>query len=137
MRRLGKFQCPQAEGIQLITLDNGSAVVRVSMDDWTVEASSAPDTAQATIKDSKTVQDREDAADMFWDADDPERFGGDNLHDTLVDLADDYGDPDFPVTVRLQCAKRLPDVQVVVTGRNDDGELVYEVIDAARAAKGE
>src|SRR5690606_1708219 len=79
-------------------------------------------------KKQPSGQDREDAADMFWDADDPERFGGDNLHDTLVDLADDYGDPDFPVTVRLQCAKRLPDVQVVVTGRNDDGELVYEVI---------
>lgn len=92
-------------------------------------------TVRAALAQQPSGQDREDAADMFWDADDPERFGGDNLHDTLVDLADDYGDPDFPVTVRLQCAKRLPDVQVVVTGRNDDGELVYEVIDAARAAK--
>ena len=92
---------------------------------------------RAALVQQPSGQDREDAADMFWDADDPERFGGDNLHDTLVDLADDYGDPDFPVTVRLQCAKRLPDVQVVVTGRNDDGELVYEVIDTARAAKGE
>lgn len=90
--------------------------------------------ARAALAQQPSGQDREDAADMFWGADDPERFGGDNLHDTLVDLADGYGDPDFPVTVRLQCAKRLPDVQVVVTGRNDDGELVYEVIDAAPIA---
>ncbi|WP_368640430.1 hypothetical protein ABRZ04_04245 [Castellaniella ginsengisoli] len=103
----------------------------------TVRAALAQQSAEQPSGNSGELsgQDREDAADMFWNADDPERFGGDNLHDTLVDLADDYGDPDFPLTVRLQCAKRLPDVQAVVTGRNDDGELVYEVIDAARAAK--
>lgn len=117
-------------------LDPASGLLTVPDTSATVAASRA-DLAliRAALAQQPSGQDREDAADMFWDADDPERFGGDNLHDTLVDLADDYGDPDFPVTVRLQCAKRLPDVQVVVTGRNDDGELVYEVIDAARAAK--
>lgn len=94
------------------------------------------DKARAALAQQPSAPDHEGAADMFWDADDPERFGGDNLHDALVDMADNYGDPDFPVTVRLQCAKRLPDVQLVVTGRNEDDGLVYEVIDAARAAKG-
>lgn len=82
-------------------------------------------------------QVREDAANMFWDADEPETCE-DSIHNIIV-AAMDYRDIKVGDTVDIQRAIRLPDIQVRITAIEDEdgeGDLEYEVIDAARAAKG-
>ena len=64
-----------------------------------------------------------DAADMFWDAEDGERYG-----DDIRDIISDYGPGDV---VKIDCAKRLPSVRVQVIG--DEGD--YEVLVGTKGAK--
>ena len=68
-----------------------------------------------------TQQAGADDADMFWDHDDPERFGY-----NIKDIISDYGPGDV---VKINCAKRMPTIQVRVVADGDD-DLAYEVFGA-------
>jgi ribosome modulation factor len=57
-------------------------------------------------------------ADMFWDAEDGERFG----HD-IDDIISDFGPGD---RVKIDCAKRMPSIEVLVIEDGDD--FTYQVI---------
>ena len=71
------------------------------------------------------AQAQEDVPDMFWDADDTENFA----HE-IQDIIDGYGPGEI---VTIECAKRLPNLRVVVT-RDGDG-LSYEYLEAAIVAQ--
>lgn len=71
------------------------------------------------------AQAQEDVPDMFWDADDTENFA----HE-IQDIVDGYGPGEI---VTIECAKRLPNLRVVVT-RDGDG-LSYEYLEAAIVAQ--
>lgn len=87
---------------------------------------------------SFSVQGEDDArdADMYWNDADTEGFAGTTLDDAVRYVADDIPTSEMPVTLTFQCAKTLPNVQVLVTGVDGDGDLQYEVIDAAQQGKG-
>ncbi|MPS76546.1 MAG: hypothetical protein E2591_00555 [Achromobacter sp.] len=70
-------------------------------------------------------------ADMYWNDADTEGFAGSTLDDAVRYVADDIPTAEMPVTLTFQVAKTLPNVQVLVTGLDSDGDLQYEVIDAA------
>lgn len=74
-------------------------------------------------------------ADMYWNDADTERFAGTTLDDAVHYVADDIPTSEMPVTLTFQRAMTLPNVRVLVTGVNGDGELQYEVMDAAIAAQ--
>ena len=71
------------------------------------------------------AQAQEDAPDMFWDADDTENFA----HE-VQDIVDGYCSGEI---VTIECAKRMPNFRVLITGEGDS--LSYEHIDAASAAQ--
>ena len=64
----------------------------------------------------QAAQAQEDVPDMFWDADDTENFA----HE-IQDIVDGYGPGEI---VTIECAKRMPNLKVLVT-RNGDG-VSYE-----------
>jgi hypothetical protein len=66
-------------------------------------------------------------ADMFWGANDGERFG----HD-IQDIIAEYGPGD---RVKIDCAKRLPSIDVLVVADGEDA-FTYQIVDAALAAQG-
>ena len=72
-------------------------------------------------------------ADMFWDVSDPERYGGENLHDAVSYAGDNFTPNEVPFDLTFQAAKRLPDVRVRVTDYSDDSGWKYEVIAASKA----
>lgn len=74
-------------------------------------------------------------ADMYWNDADTEGFAGSTLDDAVRYVADDIPTSEMPVTLTFQVAKTLPNVQVLVTGVDSEGDLQYEVIDAAIAAQ--
>lgn len=74
-------------------------------------------------------------ADMYWNDADTEGFAGSTLDDAVRYVADDIPASEMPVTLTFQVAKTLPNVQVLVTGVDSEGDLKYEVIDAAIAAQ--
>lgn len=57
-------------------------------------------------------------ADMFWDAEDGERFGND-----IDDIISDFGPGD---RVKINCAKRMPSIEVLVVADGDD--LTYRIV---------
>lgn len=57
-------------------------------------------------------------ADMFWDAEDGERFGH-----NIDDIISDFGPGD---RVKINCAKRMPGIEVLVIEDGDD--FTYQVI---------
>ena len=73
----------------------------------------------------QAAQAQEDVPDMFWDADDTENFA----HE-IQDIIDGYGPGEI---VTIECAKRLPNLRVVVT-RDGDG-ISYEYLEAAITAQ--
>ena len=75
--------------------------------------------AEAAADAQAQAQPLTDEADMFWDADDPERFG----HD-IAEIVADY---DAGEVVKINRAKRLPDVVVRVT--IDNGEAGWEYVE--------
>lgn len=87
---------------------------------WAVEV--ARDSEQSAVSTHSLISGSE--ADMFWDARCPEE-GGEDFETELADATDNYQDADFPVTLTFQCAKRLPNIQVTVTGRSEDGDIVF------------
>ena len=74
---------------------------------------------------------------MYWDADDPERFAATDLHGAVEYMMDGYTMSDLPMSLDLQCARSMPNVQVRVTGYTDADGWQYEVIDAARQGQGD
>lgn len=68
------------------------------------------------------AQAQEDVPDMFWDADDTENFA----HE-IQDIVDGYGPGEI---VTIECAKRMPNLKVLVT-RDGDG-VSYEHIAACK-----
>lgn len=70
---------------------------------------------------------------MFWDVSDPERYGGENLHDAVSYAGDNFTPNEVPFDLTFQAAKRLPDVRVRVTDYSDDSGWKYEVIAASKA----
>lgn len=74
-------------------------------------------------------------ADMYWNDADTEGFAGSTLDDAVRYVADDIPTSEMPVTLTFQVAKTLPNVQVLVTGVDSEGDLQYEVVDAAIAAQ--
>lgn len=76
-------------------------------------------------------------ADMFWDADDPERCES-SINNVVVE-ADSYRGLKVGDIVTIQRAARLPDLEVRVTQVPDaegNGDLEWDVIDAAQAKQG-
>ena len=65
-------------------------------------------------------------ADMYWNDADTEGFAGTTLDDAVRYIADDIPTREMPVTLTFQCAKSLPDVKVLVSGRDSEGDLQYE-----------
>lgn len=102
-----------------------------------VEGSPAAAIAGWNRRAALQSQDRECAPDMFWNADDPESYGGECLHDAVVYATDEFSDSDLPVALTFQCAKRMPNITVRVTSRDENGNPVYEVSDQARRAEGD
>lgn len=76
----------------------------------------------------ETSQDREDAADMFWDADDTEDCLYAYDEETAVEQMVERAWPtDFPLHFTLQRAVRLPDLNIKVTSMSDCGtDIQYE-----------
>ncbi len=64
-------------------------------------------------------------ADMFWDAEDGERFG----HD-IDDIISDFGPGD---RVKIDCAKRMPSIEVLVVADGDD--LSYQAVSPTPSAE--
>ena len=66
--------------------------------------------------------------DMFWDANNPENFGGDNANDTAIYIADNADhDGDKPITAVIQCAYRLPNREMKIMIVADEcGDLKTE-----------
>lgn len=84
------------------------------------------DAARASDKAAQPAAEAKgDDPDMFWDADDTENFA----HE-IQDIVDGYGPGEI---VTIECAKRLPNLRVVVT-RDGDG-LSYEYLEAAIVAQ--
>lgn len=77
--------------------------------------------------------ERKDAErpDMFWNNDDPEQVQG-SIHDVVIEAYE--SGYDIGSTVEVQQAIRLENVKVQIT-RDETGEIAYEYIDAAIAAK--
>lgn len=76
-------------------------------------------------------------ADMFWDADDPERCET-SINNVVVEV-DSYRGLKVGDTVTIQRAKSLPDLEVRVTQVPDtegNGDLEWAEIDAAQAKQG-
>lgn len=76
-------------------------------------------------------------ADMFWDADDPERCES-SINNVVVEV-DSYRGLKVGDIVTIQRAARLPDLEVRVTQVPDaegNGDLEWDVIDAAQAKQG-
>lgn len=91
--------------------------------------------AQAALSSpTKAGGDRKDAAqpDMFWNNDDPEQVQG-SIHNVVIEAYE--SGYDIGSMVEVQQAIRLENVKVQIT-RDETGEIAYEYIDAAIAAKG-
>lgn len=86
-------------------------------------------------------QDREDAADMFWDADDTEDCLYAYDEETAVEQMVERAWPtDFPLRFTLQRAVRLPSLNIKVTSMSDCGTVIQyerEAIDQAHHIEGD
>lgn len=85
------------------------------------------------FKSATSERDAEDAADMFWDDNDPERMAH-SIHDIVEERDGDCG-LEVGQEITVQCAKRMPNVTVRITKIRDEdggGEVDYETIDAQR-----
>jgi hypothetical protein len=79
---------------------------------------------------------REQEADMFWDADDTERFAH-SLHDIVIERDSDAG-LSVGDEIQVQRAHRLPNVTLRVTAVPDEegqGDYDWEEIDAQRLGR--
>lgn len=79
------------------------------------------------IKIASTKSSKKLKGDMFWNADDPERFGGESLHDAVLYAADNFCANDLPIELVFNSAKRLKDLRVRIT-RLVDEEWQYEIV---------
>ena len=90
------------------------APLSLALDEYDAALASAP-TPQPAAQDAEP--------DMFWDADDRERFAYD-----IDEIVSEY---DPGQIVSIECAQRLPSFRVLVTAGEDGNS--YEYVDAAIA----
>lgn len=76
----------------------------------------------------------EGEANIYWDAENPENGGEDCLRDAVNNSLDAFSLEDLPVTLRYMRARKMHDIEVEVTGYDDEEGWKYQVLPAGPEA---